>query len=125
MADTDHIQIDFREVLKGLKGLKSATIGGARRGLQDAGEDLLRLSLSEVPHDKGWLQQTGTVDISALQTDAPEVVVGYNTPYAARLHEHPEYTFQKGRKGKYLEDPLLRNLASFLGYIQAKINEAL
>ena len=28
----------------------------------------------------------------------------YDTPYAARLHEHPEYNFQHGRKGKWLEN---------------------
>lgn len=30
-------------------------------------------------------------------------VVSYDTPYAVRLHEHPEYNFQGGREGKWLE----------------------
>lgn len=66
--------------------------------------ELLRLSQMEVPHDEGTLQNSGTVE--AIDG---EVVVGYHEKYAARLHEHPEYRFQKGRKGKYLEDPIKRN----------------
>jgi len=38
------------------------------------------------------------------------VEVGYHTPYATRLHENPQYNFQRGRKGKYLEDPIKKNL---------------
>jgi len=37
--------------------------------------------------------------------------VSYDTPYAARLHEHPEYNFQNGRQGKYLEEPAMQNRA--------------
>lgn len=66
--------------------------------------EVLRLSQMEVPHDEGTLQNSGVAE----EIDG-DIVVGYHTPYAARLHEHPEYHFQKGRKGKYLEDPILRN----------------
>ena len=81
------------------------------KALTEMGDELLRLSVAEVPHDTGALQASGNVD----NTSEPEVViVGFHTPYAARLHEHPEYKFQKGRKGKYLEDPLKHNLNKWL-----------
>lgn len=81
------------------------------KALAEMGDTLLNLSSKEVPHDTGALQATGVVDPNeAKQT----VTVGYHTPYAARLHEHPEYRFQKGRKGKYLEDPLKHNLSRWL-----------
>lgn len=77
-----------------------------QKGVNAVADEVLRLSQFEVPHDKGLLQNSGHVeaqrDLSAL--------VGYNKVYAARLHEHPEYRFQKGRKGKYLEDPIKNNL---------------
>ena len=66
----------------------------------------MRLSQEEVPHDTGMLQTSGAVDDGF---DKNERIVGYHEPYAARLHEHPEYRFQKGRKGKYLEDPIKNN----------------
>lgn len=77
---------------------------GVPKGLMDVAVEVLRLSQFEVPHDEGTLQNSGTAE-----EVAGSVVVGYHTKYAARLHEHPEYRFQKGRKGKYLEDPIRRN----------------
>lgn len=78
------------------------------QAMKDAGEgvanEVLRLSQAEVPIDEGTLQNSGTV-----QYVDEAWVVGYHTPYAARLHEHPEYRFQRGRKGKYLEDPIIHN----------------
>lgn len=84
-------------------------------GLFGVGGEALRLSQREVPHDKGDLQNSGTVE-----QEGQEVIVGYHRPYAARLHEHPEYHFQKGRKGKYLEDPIRQN-AQELGIVAVNI----
>ena len=42
--------------------------------------------------------------------------MSYNTKYAARLHEHPEYNFKTpGTKGKYLEDPIEQNQGDWKG----------
>jgi len=84
----------------------------SKKSLLDIGNEILRLSEKEVPHDKGLLQSSNV----AVQGN-DEVVVGYNKKYAARLHEHPEYNFQKGRKGKYLEDPIVNNIKLFRGII--------
>ena len=92
---------------------------GVRRGLSRAGERLLALSAVEVPFEWGTLSDSGAVSSPLGQRDGDaEVDVTYDTPYAARLHEHPEYNFQGGRKGKYLEDPALQNRAE-LGQIVA------
>lgn len=81
------------------------------QALEEMGDELLRLSAMEVPHDEGTLETSGT----SQKAGKDEWEVGYHTPYAARLHEHPEYRFQGGRKGKYLEDPLKHNLSRWLG----------
>jgi hypothetical protein len=101
--------VDNSEVVMNLKTLERQIERGVPRALLDTGHELLRLSEFEVPHDEGTLQNSGTVE--AIGGD---VVLGYHTPYAARLHEHPEFRFQKGRKGKYLEDPVRHN-ADVLG----------
>lgn len=75
-------------------------------------QELLRLSQLEVPLDKGRLMGSGTAQKKPGAGDVT-YTVSYNTVYAHRLHEHPEYKFQRGRKGKYLEDPLKRNYAVF------------
>lgn len=101
---------DGKMVSANLPNLDKSLQRGVKKGLLDAGLEGMRLSQFEVPHDEGTLQNSGTVEVMPNG----DVVLGYHAPYAARLHEHPEYRFQKGRKGKYISDPLNRN-ASVLG----------
>lgn len=81
-------------------------------------DEILRLSQFEVPHGIGSLQNSGHTE-----PDGDDYLVGYNKVYAARLHEHPEYRFQKGRKGKYLEDPIKHNTKVFLDYFKRTMGE--
>lgn len=104
-----NITIDASDLQKGLARLGGIFGDVNRRGVNAIADELLRLSQIEVPHDVGTLQNTGHVE-----PEEEGAIVGYNTVYAARLHENPQYKFQKGRKGKYLEDPLKMNLRIFL-----------
>ena len=92
---------------------------GAQAGVMAAAERLLALSAERVPLDQGTLQGSGTVD--ADPGDEPAAIVSYNTPYAARHHEHPEYNFQGGRQGKYVEEPALENAAELGEIIAAEV----
>lgn len=112
------IKIDASDFNEGIKALNPMAQSASTIALSRVCDEVLRLSSFEVPHDTGWLQGHGAV----LPLSENEVLVGYNTPYAARLHEHPEYNFQKGRKGKYLEDPIKNNLNQ-LGLLYAKTVE--
>lgn len=87
------------------------------RGENLAAERLLALSVAEVPLDLGTLADSGAVENAASPEEGAGVT--YDTPYAKRLHEHPEYNFQNGRKGKYLEEPALQHKDE-LGTIIAK-----
>lgn len=93
---------------------------GTKQGMIDVAREILRLSSFEVPHDTGLLQASGDYD---PVNDG--VIVGYNKVYAARLHEHPEYRFKKGRKGKYLEDPIKHNLDAFRDFMGERIKGSL
>lgn len=88
----------------------------AKQATEDVGWEILRLGERIVPHDKGLLQNSGNVE--PVRDGA---IVGYNKVYAARLHEHPEYRFQKGRKGKWMEITIKNNLDNFLRYLGEKI----
>lgn len=105
------VTIDTSEFMGVLDKILAKVDSIDMKSLEKMGDELLRVSNHEVPHDEGILSGSGSVDPDAGNG---EVVVGYHTPYAARLHEHPEYRFQKGRKGKYLEDPLKKNLVLWL-----------
>jgi hypothetical protein len=89
-----------------LKRIDWATDPARQKAEKMAGDEILRLSNIEVPFDKGILSFSGRVDAFPNYVE-----VGYHTKYAHRLHEHPEYNFQNGRKGKYLEDPIKHNLS--------------
>lgn len=102
------VSIDIGDVLNNLSKLDQVSETAAKKARAAVGDELLRLAEREVPHDEGTLANTGTSD-----EQGGDHIVFFNTPYAARLHEHPEYNFQKGRKGKYLEDPIKRNQAPF------------
>lgn len=84
-----------------------------------AAERLLALSNAEAPLDIGTLIGSSTVIPATDPTEGAAVV--YDTPYAARLHEHPEYNFQGGRKGKYLEDPAVANRAELGNIIRKQV----
>lgn len=77
--------------------------------INDIADETLRLSNEEVPHDDGMLQLSG----NNQKMGKAHYQVGYHKEYAARLHENPQFNFQKGRKGKFLEDPIKNNLNRF------------
>lgn len=107
-----NIDVDTTEFNKKIGQYSKLINERTRKAVKDIAHEILRLSQLEVPHDKGTLQNSGHVE-----SRRNEEIVGYNTVYAARLHEHPEYRFRKGRKGKYLEDPIKANLRIFRGYM--------
>ncbi|TQL46673.1 hypothetical protein FB562_2197 [Homoserinimonas aerilata] len=86
-------------------------LAGTVQGMNQAGELLLAKTQEQVPMDEGTLASSGTVVQAKTIGDPVQVV--YDTPYAARLHEHPEYNFSTdsnpGAKGKYVEDPAVEN----------------
>jgi hypothetical protein len=112
------VKIDPSDFIKVIDNLMEKVDKISMKALAEMGDTLLNLSSKEVPHDTGALQATGVVDPNELKQT---VTVGYHTPYAARLHEHPEYRFQKGRKGKFLEDPLKQNLSKWLNVYAKEI----
>ena len=117
MANVEIDDSDFRNKVKQFEWkIREYT----QKGVNAISEEVLRLSQFEVPHDTGALQNSGHVEYGNDLTS----VVGYNKVYAARLHEHPEYRFQKGRKGKYLEDPIKNNLIIFRKYMVDFIKKA-
>lgn len=112
--------VDDNKVMMNLNSLQQALDGGVDKAAMDIGFEILRLSQFEVPHDEGTLQNSGTVE--EVNGD---VVIGYHTKYAARLHEHPEYHYQKGRKGKYLEDPVQKNKDVFRKKFMVQMDETI
>jgi hypothetical protein len=112
-----HVVFDTKQTDQKLESFGREIFGATTKAIQDAANEILRLSQHEVPHDKGLLQNSGVVE----PVDKETVAVGYNKEYAAYQHEgkrkdgsHVIQNYQKGRKGKYLEDPIKNNLDTLL-----------
>lgn len=98
-----------------------------KTALTDAAEHLLGESNKTVPHDEGNLQSSGTV--SPFDPIKKSIAVSYGSgpsaPYAVRLHEHPEYRFQKGRRGKWLELTMKEQQGQIREIIADKLRDGL
>lgn len=92
----------------------AAIAAAAQAGLALAGERLVALAVDRAPFRDGDLRRSAATStpLSSRGGD-PEVEVIFDTPYAAILHEHPEYNFSKdanpNAQGKYLENAALEN----------------
>jgi len=106
-----NITFDDKSFQEGVRTLLVQLPKTTKQAVQDIASEILRRSTNQVPHDTGLLQGSGHVE-----PEGDGAIVGYNKVYAARLHEHPEYRFKKGRKGKYLEDPIKNGLSEFIKY---------
>lgn len=86
-----------------------------------AAERLKTLAVDRSPWDVGTL--AGTAAVVAAQDPDTGAAVTFDTPYAVRLHEHPEYNFSTdsnpNAQGKYLEGAAADNKDE-LGAIIAK-----
>jgi hypothetical protein len=96
-----------------------------KQALLKTGEHLLQAANEDVPHDEGTLMRSGAVTVTRESGNTAEVAVSYDTPYAARLHEHPEYDFQQGRKGKWLEDTFKSRGPDALKWLKEQIGNDL
>lgn len=111
---------DTSEFDAGLDKLVALVELNTKKAINDIATEVLRLSQFEVPHNIGTLQNSGHVEPGDNEN---EKIVGYNTVYAAKLHENPQFNFQAGRKGKYLEDPIRVNLETFQNYFKGLVGE--
>jgi len=81
------------------KLVEAAAADGARVAAVRLFED----AQQRVPLDDGALR-----DSAAVTTDGETAVVSYDTPYAVRLHESPQYDFQGQGESKWLENAVAR-----------------
>jgi hypothetical protein len=100
-----HINIDWNLV-------RTNARVGSQRGRHLAGEWVLQESKESSPLDTGMLENSASVESSTNKTS-----VSYDTPYARRLHEHPEYNFQGKGKGKWLENTINNNHSTIVDII--------
>ena len=130
------IEFDGSELIKGLDTLSDAVLRFIKEGLFVSGEELRADSVMIVPFNKGFnggLAGSSNTQVPVTNLDGGlEVSVGYNMPYAARLHEdmtlHIKQTNTVAgqvRRQKYLETPAKENADKYGRIISDHVTEAL
>ena len=134
--DSFGIDFDLSALNIGLDELNKAVIESVLKGLFISGEALRADSVMLVPFDKGFNGGLAGSASTQLPIEAEdgilEVTVGYNMPYAARLHEdmtlHIKQTNTvagQKRQQKYLENPAKENAEKYGTILHEAFYEAL
>lgn len=95
---------------------------GIESGLGKGASYTLTESTNIAPYDQGTLTQTADFDVDPGQGKAN---VYYVQKYASRLHENPQYNFQGGREGKFLEKVVVRDNQKIRNIIADEIKNQL
>lgn len=152
MINQDGLSIDLGDFEKKMGELQNKIAPEAvERAMALAGMQALNDAVMDsptVPLDEGTLRGSGSVFVNNkligtsdqnVHTGNPTpakqhsefippgaviAVVGFNTPYAARLHEHPKYNFaEPGSGGKFLSHKLTNNRNDYMRIVARAIRE--
>lgn len=92
-------------------------------GENKAAERGMALAVDRSPWDQGTLAASHTVERATNPEDGAAIVV--DTPYATRLHEHPEYNFSTdsnpNAQGKWVENAIVENKAELGDIIRQEV----
>ena len=117
------IRWDASNLERKLNAFVENMTGMIRSNMEPVAEAIADQSKEECPYDTGHL--LSTFEQVWIQTETSvRIQFSYNTPYAHRLHEHPEYHFQNGKKGKYLSDPINQYQAEMEEATQQGVHDA-
>lgn len=86
-----------------LQAITQQVTAGSLRGLRVAGEHVLGVSNTMVPHEEGALERSGAV---SQDPESGTTAISYDTPYAVVQHEDTSLHHDSGRQAKYLETAL-------------------
>lgn len=94
------------EMARRIAGAAAGARRGQVRGLELAGQHVLGVSNSQVPHELGDLERDGAASVDP-DTLTSAVSYGRNpetAKYAVPQHERMDYVHDAGRNAKYLEN---------------------
>jgi len=92
------------------------------KAMRPAAEIVMSGADTDCPYDTGFLLSTRTLDIER-EGDKIIGIGGYTTDYAIKVHEHPEWNFQHGKKGKWLELAAINLQNAYAEALQAGIKK--
>lgn len=86
------------------------------RALEESLLYLLAETNKVVPLDRGDLRRSGGIDVDGVSGN-----IYYDTAYAVKMHENPQFSFKNGRKGKYLESTVNSSIDKIRDYLASEL----
>lgn len=125
------MSFDFRQFLSGIERAEQRQLDAATAAAGEFAEHVMAESQELVPVSptdpkhplyigtSGALQDSGSVKDAKVDADGVEVEIGYNTDYAAAVHERLDVNHKYPRRvkekaqAKYLSEPMEKNAPKF------------
>jgi hypothetical protein len=117
--------IDMTRLIRGIQGTRQRAMAAAQRGLDVGGEHVLGDAQQLAPVDTGALKASATAEPAAWTGERLEKVIGFNTEYAAAVHERLDARHAPPTQAKYLETALRTSGPKACEFAAAKCREAM
>lgn len=120
--DTSEFILDFHKLVK------DQIPGWGSQGVKIACAEIIRDTMRDeptVPKLSGHLRRSGVIEEPYLTPKEIRIVVGFNTEYAARIHEAPEsWNWSLPGSGpKFLEKKLLKHGQKYFNIVVSHIKK--
>lgn len=99
-------QADISSMLRGMGEFRRRAEAAALRGLDLAGEHVLTAAKVLCPKETGTLAASGTTLPATSEDGRLEKVIGFNTQYAAAVHERLNARHAAPTQAKFLESAM-------------------
>jgi len=116
---------DVSQFMQGLdEAAAKRIIPAALKAVDDFGEHVLGVAQADCPVKTGALQNSGTTLPAVMVGSAITKTIGFNTNYAAAVHENLEAHHTQGH-AKYLANAILSQGPKLESFAEKEIKDAL
>jgi len=116
---------DVRQFLKGLtKAERQRVIPAGLRAVDQFGEHVLGQAQQITPVKTGALQNSATSEPARMAGDDISKTIGFNTDYAAAVHERLDLAHMQGQ-AKYLETAMRAHARKLRPFVESEMKKAL
>jgi hypothetical protein len=111
---------DASKLMAGLGEAKRRKMEAARRAVDQFGEHVIGDAQQLTPVKTGALKASGTTEPAVESGDSISKAIGFNTDYAAAVHERLESKHDQG-EAKFLEKAMNGNAGKFGPFVAAAV----
>jgi hypothetical protein len=115
---------DISKLLAGFAQAKERARAAALKAINEFGEHVIGDAQQMVPVDTGALAASGTTLPAVEKGNTVEKVIGFNTDYAAAVHERLDVHHEQGQ-AKYLETAVRENASKLSQYVADRVKASL